>query len=205
MRVGWLALLLVLGLCSAARADVVEPPPTDCIAGSRGFTCHGGVGCEPVHCMLDSDCAAGERCELRSLCVGSFDCFWSGPQPIVTGPCESEPCVAGSMCVNTRYCVRGSAPDSGPPPVDAATTPVDAATPIDAFVAVDSGSTGDAGDGRMLTLGGCGCGVAARGGHPGLLVVALVTLVAWRARRQGRNGRRVWPTRRSRGAEWGRS
>lgn len=173
-----------LALTSAARADVVDMPPTDCPAGSRGFTCHGGVGCAPVNCMLDSDCGTGEVCGLRSLCVGSIDCYWSGTQSIVTGPCESSPCDVGTTCVNTRYCLPAG------PPVDAATL-LDATLPDEDAAAPPEPT--DGGDGRMLTRGGCACragaGRAGGGRASTLVAVAVMTWLA-RTRRAERVRRR---------------
>ena len=53
-------------------ADVVPPPPNDCMEGTRGGTGHGGAYCSPKACSADSECSGGEVCRDVPLCAAEI-------------------------------------------------------------------------------------------------------------------------------------
>ncbi len=120
-----LAGALALSLSSAAaRADAIGPPPTDCPDGTMGDSCHGGQFCHPVTCMTDSDCTAGQTCQVRPFCIVQINCAGgfvdpdASPgmydQPGAQGPCATtSDCDAGATCSMENVCVSASASDSG--------------------------------------------------------------------------------------------
>lgn len=119
-------LLLVLTVASmalvarSARADAVEPPPTNCPDGTVGGSSHSGPYCALDSCSTDTDCASGEVCQPTSLCIGTMGCgglqFDSGPYPdggheppcmlttanasCGTAACASGTCMERSVCVS---------------------------------------------------------------------------------------------------------
>lgn len=113
-------LLLLASLCTIpglARADVVGPDPTDCPLGTRGTSCHGMEYCALRPCSTASECATGEICQSRDLCITSGTCGGrlepdAGPPPPVTvvlGECSGT--CGGGSCEPRMVCV----PDGTPP------------------------------------------------------------------------------------------
>ncbi|HJL18392.1 MAG TPA: MYXO-CTERM sorting domain-containing protein [Sandaracinaceae bacterium LLY-WYZ-13_1] len=119
MRAG-LVLALVCVSPAVAAADVVGPPPDDCVLGAEGTVCHGLEYCRPLDCTSDADCDGGEICQTRDLCIETRTCGGrrlpdSGPPPSVasaTATC-SEACAEGT-CETRNVCV----PDGTPPGTD---------------------------------------------------------------------------------------
>lgn len=110
---------LVLLVPTLASADVVGPDPTDCPVGSQGTSCHGMEYCRPRTCAATTDCAAGEVCQSRDLCITSGSCGGGfidpdagppPPVPVVTASCSGS-CAEGT-CEPTMVCV----PEGSPPP-----------------------------------------------------------------------------------------
>lgn len=152
-RYASLALLLASALgASTAYADAVGPPPTSCPEGSTavGF-CHGPATCQIDECSGDADCATGQVCRPRDLCVVEHCCSGMccaidcGSPPTtydhVSGACAAGRSCSGfgESCETRRVCVAGLPTDAG----------VDAGT--DAGASADAGSDGgadlDAGEG----------------------------------------------------------
>ncbi|MBI4704413.1 MAG: hypothetical protein HY744_25185, partial [Deltaproteobacteria bacterium] len=102
----------------AASADVVQEPPEQCPAGSTGDTSHCGPRCAPRICTDVAQCAAGELCQPRALCLTQMECWPhypedAGPsyQDKVEGPCPAQaPCAVGT-CQTLKVC----APPPPPP------------------------------------------------------------------------------------------
>lgn len=92
-----------------ARADVVFGAPSDCPAGTRGFSNHVAKGCAPADCTSDASCRApGEECALQPLCVRR----WETRSPRGTtssaeadGPCHLGQCREGFVCEVKRRCI----------------------------------------------------------------------------------------------------
>ncbi|MCC6624519.1 MAG: hypothetical protein IT385_24945 [Deltaproteobacteria bacterium] len=108
-----LASLVVLVLAPVARADVVPPPPDDCIEGTRPSTCHGGPHCRPELCPAGDTCTDGFTCQTKRVCTGELQCAgdWGGGEPppktkVVLGECTSS-CTS---CEDLRLCLPAVAP-----------------------------------------------------------------------------------------------
>lgn len=167
LLVGLLAFsLAALGHVASARADALEPPPTDCPEGSAGQTTRRGGYCAWTPCTgacpSDTDgpalvCSGSEV----ALCVQTIEYpaaeVQQGPA-LRTLPAETRqvvlgPCGAGGACGSGQRCER-------------------------ARVCVPPGSSAARG-------GLCAARAAARRGAPGWALAALVGLVALaRARRR---------------------
>lgn len=96
---------------TAALADVVGMPPTDCPAGTRGSSSHCGEYCYAPRCSDDLDCEEGETCEVRELCVVTLRCESSGgpySQEAVEGTCEGGGACSDGSCESVRVCVDES-------------------------------------------------------------------------------------------------
>lgn len=111
-------MLIVLGLSSVARADVVGPPPASCPAGSEPSASHAGPHCDPgTSCTLSAMCGAGEACEAVGLCIQRVPC--GGRLPPDAGPCFEDHvvgnCSAGGTCSTGTCEVRNVcvSPSSG--------------------------------------------------------------------------------------------
>ncbi len=115
--------LLALGMTATAgtaRADAVSPPPEDCMAGTTGDTCHGGIFCRPRDCTDGSQCDFGEVCEDRELCVGQIDCTggWdpeAGPfySDTVEGSCAGGAACTSGTCQTVKVCVPPATSSGG--------------------------------------------------------------------------------------------
>ena len=89
-----------------AAADAVPPPPTNCVEGSYGETCHGGPHCRPRACSDDGGCEPGESCQPLALCIDQIDCGGQGGPFFVdevTGSCPGGSCAEGT-CQGTMVC-----------------------------------------------------------------------------------------------------
>ncbi len=131
-----------------AHADVVEPPPEDCMDGTVGATGHCRPYCAPVPC---SDFCEGKCVELR-LCVETIICaglvdpnedLSRYEQTSVLGTCDDGSCDRGT-CETRSVCstaVSDPAPDAAvdEPPDD---EPLPDDTPSDDTTDADD-TTGD--------------------------------------------------------------
>jgi len=152
MREGFLCLVLLTGFTFEVRADVLGPPPTDCVAGAVGRTARVGEWCEPSVCGEGAPpcpsepfcpthgwpCSAPEpwSCSEQSvaLCVrhetrteyrrpGMEGPARTHEVDVALGPCgEADACPDGSTCERARRCLHAAA-DS----VDEPDSPAEAA------------------------------------------------------------------------------
>ena len=113
------ALVATLAVATA-RADAVPPPPDDCLEGTTGDTCHGGIFCRARGCTDGSQCDGGELCEDRELCVGQVDCAggWdpdAGPSytNTVEATCEGGAACAEGTCQTVKVCVPPTTASGG--------------------------------------------------------------------------------------------
>ena len=97
---------------TTARADAVGPPPADCPEGSRGESCHGSEYCAVASCIGPRDCAFGERCAARELCLGTVMCFGRGTGTTATEVIADGCAGCAGRCENQFVCV-GDALDAG--------------------------------------------------------------------------------------------
>lgn len=146
-----LSALLVSILAGRARADAIGPPPTDCPEGARGASCHGAEYCAVDSCIGPRDCAPGQRCVARELCVDTVRCFGLGGGTSTTRVIADGCAGCGARCESQFVCV-GDAIDAGRR--DAGVLDAGAA---DAG-GMDAGTEGDPGHSRY-----CGCAVPSRG------------------------------------------
>jgi hypothetical protein len=201
-----LALLFALD----ARADAIGPPrPLECPEGAFADTNHCGTVCMPRSCDSVADCAAGETCAVRMLCVEDTPCGgWGGEFPIVYGACGGGACERGD-CRGLATCGPaggprdagpGPTPDGGGPREDAGadrdggggatdgggTTDEDGgSSPTDAGSTVrrDSGAPRVDSGIEVGSDGGCGCRSAgSRSSSLALLALIPIALVFRRAR-----------------------
>lgn len=99
---------------AAARADAVGPPPDNCVAGSRGETCHGGPFCDPDECVNDASCKDGKKCAALKVCAVEIDCRggWSktpAPRTNVKGYCGAGGTCSSGACKTIKACIAPSA------------------------------------------------------------------------------------------------
>ncbi|MCA9605903.1 MAG: hypothetical protein KC619_09935 [Myxococcales bacterium] len=165
-----LAFVLVTTLgASTALADAVGPPPSSCPEGATAVSfCHGPATCEIDECSGDADCASGQVCRPRDLCVVEHCCSGMccaidcGSPPTtydhVSGACAAGRTCSGfgETCETRRVCVAGVATDAG---VDGGTdggaeadAGSDGGADLDAGEGIDAGS--DAGTDAGRTDGG---------------------------------------------------
>lgn len=167
-----------------ARADIVPEPPSDCVDGSAGETCHGGPYCALDLCTTDADCDGGKVCQDHNLCTSTIDCGGgSGPAPttLVTGDC-AEGCPAGSVCGVQKVCVTPSGGTTG------STTGGAGAPAVGGGGGSAAGGSGGGGDDYVVT--GCACaldpGSRALGAAGALLFAAGLAGLGGRRRRRSR-------------------
>jgi len=107
-----LFVVALVACASAARADVVMPPPEVCPDGASGESCHGGEYCRPWTCVDGRRCRGETSCRDFGVCIRQFDCAGRGGPwytDEVIGTCDNgEPC-AGGECKKLLACA--------PPPV----------------------------------------------------------------------------------------
>jgi len=143
------AVVITMG-SATAHADAVPPPPEDCMEGTTGDTCHGGIFCRPRTCTDVSGCNDSELCEERELCIGQIDCTggWdpeAGPfySDTVEGSCPGgAPCVEGT-CQTVKVCVSPSTSSSS------------------GGTSSGGGTTSGSSGGATVVDQGCGCRVGA--------------------------------------------
>ncbi len=154
MRSTWLVLSWVLATMlwiSAARADVIRPPPEQCPDGSRPTSTHAGPHCTPRDCENGEPCDEGLECQRVPLCVVERR-FVSRAGPsstrVIEGACPDGSCAAGE-CQQMPVCVanmgtRGQPAEPTPPPTPTPTstartepTPASTASAEPTPVAVD--------------------------------------------------------------------
>lgn len=117
------AALLALGMtgmAATAQADAVPMPPEDCMEGTTGDSCHGGIYCGPSNCTDGSQCDSGEVCEDRELCIGQIDCTggWdpeAGPfySDTVEGSCAGGAACSSGTCQTLKVCVSPATTSGG--------------------------------------------------------------------------------------------
>jgi len=172
--VGVLALTLQAG---RARADAVPPPPTDCVAGSQGESCHGGAYCTPpTACTTSADCTGGEVCQPTALCIGQMTCYGSfvGPEG---GPSNDPVQTVEGLCTAGACSADGGA----------------ACTTMSVCVSPDGTSSSSGGD--VVVQNGCSCeAVGVSGGSIGLAVLAFAVGLGLSRRRRDSHGQRPGTT-----------
>jgi hypothetical protein len=86
----------------AAQADVVEPPPDDCPAGTEGSSSHCGSYCWPQICVDSSDCTGGKTCQALALCLEQTECgsHWDPDAAPVIINKASRSCASGAACAS---------------------------------------------------------------------------------------------------------
>jgi hypothetical protein len=82
-----------------AAADVVGPPPTDCVPGTRPQTSHSGAYCGPSICNSGSDCPAGVPCRPVGFCQVGIG---------VRGYCDGSGRCAAGTCSTFQVCIAGA-------------------------------------------------------------------------------------------------
>jgi hypothetical protein len=161
-----LAVLVCVAWSRGARADVLSPPPDDCVVGSEGVDCHGPPRCAPLSCAGNGDCDDGWSCQLIDLCIEYDNCNggWGEPNsvPNVTSSCAGGAACASGTCTPSSVCAPGGGPDDA-----------------GADAAVDGG------DETEVERWGCACraGAAPSTALPSVLLVALLGAAVSRARR----------------------
>lgn len=172
------AWLLAAGLVSSmlvgrARADAIGPPPTDCPDGARGAACHGAEYCGIDSCIGPRDCALGQRCVARELCVDTVMCLGRGGGASTTRVLADGCAGCAARCESLFVCV-GDAIDAGRGDTGTLDAGSDAGR-------MDAGGGDDPGHSQY-----CGCAVPSRGAPPpsgwiGLGALLSVTLLRRRS------------------------
>ena len=132
--------------------------PPDCPDGSEGRVCHGAEFCAVDGCISSSECADGDGCVIRELCIETVRCFGGGG-----GGGTTMTTVTGADCAGcagrceSHFVCAGGTPrlDAGRPRVDAGRPPVDAGRR-------DAGRPLDGGPGGREHVTYCGCSVPSR-------------------------------------------
>ncbi|WP_096326016.1 MYXO-CTERM sorting domain-containing protein [Nannocystis exedens] len=165
---------------TTARADVVEEPPADCPAGTKGNTCHGGPFCSPLKCFSDAECTDGATCQDTKGCIGWVDCGGGDggpdPTPTLSSLCDGgEACGAGETCEAIKLCLPVVEPTTGGGSAGGPTSSGTATT--------DAGTASGTGDDPGGSKGGCGsCSADADPGATALALLAIAALVPRRRR-----------------------
>ena len=138
----WLTVMVwsLLGT-SLAWADVVNPPPEDCPAGTQGSTCHGGPHCAPVDCGA-AGCKDGLECREVKYCAGVVNCAGmlmpdEDPSQYDTDAiyttCDADESCDMGTCQAFKVCIEPAVV----PTDDTATTPDDTGPVADAAPAAE--------------------------------------------------------------------
>lgn len=191
-RAGLPLLAGVLLWGTAARGDVIKPPPTNCPAGTKAMSCHGGPHCEPVTCVTDASCKAGLSCQSQQYCIKQINCAggYGGPKykDVAMGTCPGgAPCKVGT-CKAVNVCVakapspdaKPPAPDTKPPAPDSKQPAADTKQPA----ADTKQPAADTGGTKAADSDGCSCELPAGRGSCLLGVLGLLLLIVSRRRRR---------------------
>jgi hypothetical protein len=161
---------------SAASADAIGPPPSDCPDGSEGRSCHGNAYCAVDGCISPAECAFGDGCVVRELCIETVPCFGGAGGTMVTTVTSTGCAGCAGRCESHFVCAGDGAVDAGPPRIDAGRR--DAGRPLD-------GGRLDGGSGGRGHVMYCGCGVPSRRATtPGVLLALGAALAAVLAARR---------------------
>ena len=117
--------LLATGLLlwgTSAGADVIGPPPTNCPAGTKAESCHGGPHCKPEVCVNDASCKLGKSCQAQQYCIHTINCgggYGTKYVDVAKGTCPGgAPCKVGT-CKTVKVCMaKAPTPDAKPPTPD---------------------------------------------------------------------------------------
>ncbi|TNE50738.1 MAG: hypothetical protein EP343_07060 [Deltaproteobacteria bacterium] len=100
--------LAFLGVSWLGHADVVNPAPTSCPAGSTPSTGHVGPHCAPTTCQSNTDCKSGETCREISLCITTETGVHRGGSYTVefahgtcSGTCSKGTCQKAMRCASS--------------------------------------------------------------------------------------------------------
>jgi hypothetical protein len=182
MRVDLGLSIAIFWLCfsGSALADVVNPPPTDCPAGSVGQVSHAGPYCRADDCSADATrCAAPSPCQSQALCsVEIAGASMGGPFTVnnVVGPCAADGTCTKGVCTTQSVCMPTSGAGGAPSAASGGATSTASAS---------SAAGTQSGNGNVSEGSGCGCHVR-RTGSAGALALATLGLLAWNLGRRGR-------------------
>ena len=175
------AAIVALAAGGRALADVLPPPPDDCLAGTRPDSGHGCQYCEPNTCVDDSHCGSGLHCGPAQLCVETVSCCggWGGCDYPESAPAS---CVGGAcsfgICTTLSVCLPGGA-DADADSDAGADADADAGADADADAAGDAraDAAGDGGE-PTVVIGSPGCGCSTTNGVHVLWLVASAAVAA---------------------------
>jgi hypothetical protein len=193
MRVQLLA-SIVLGsllLSSAALADVVEPAPTDCPAGSIGSVSHYGPYCAPNDCSgTAATCESGTACTSQPLCI---EILWdSGVATSPAGKRVLGSCTPGGTCLmgtcGTWSVCMPSAGAGGASAVGGSSSKAGASGRGGSSAASGESSTSNGGEDTGSDSSGCSCRVHPAGsfGAGAALVLGFLAFSLRHTRRANR-------------------
>jgi hypothetical protein len=107
-----------------AFADVVEPPPDECLEGTRPSVSHAGPVCWARECGGENavtTCDGSSTCQPRAYCVRDVVDYRNNLYPDAMGPCDAQGrcatsydrCAPADPCIVTgktlQLCVEGTA------------------------------------------------------------------------------------------------
>jgi hypothetical protein len=101
--VGVVWFVVASGIVHGAGADVIGPPPTDCVPGTLPRSSHGAAYCVPWTCVTGAGCPAGVACRSQPFCV-----VGSGTSPAVQGYCDANGHCATGTCEAFQVCIAGA-------------------------------------------------------------------------------------------------
>jgi hypothetical protein len=167
-----------------ALADVVNPPPTDCPAGSFGEVSHAGPYCRADDCSADATgCAAASPCQSQALCsVEIAGASMGGPFTVnnIVGPCAADGTCTEGVCKTLSVCMPTGGAGGAP----------SAASGGAASTSSTSSAAGTQSGNRNTSEGsGCSCHVP-RSGSAAASALATFGLFAWTLSRRRRNDAR---------------
>lgn len=109
-----LGLAVLGGAIATVHADVVDPPPMSCPAGSTPSTGHSGPYCAPRSCVTGGVCPGGGTCTAVRQCIETRAC--GGQTFPDAAPCTIEnlvgPCSADGSCAVGVCMLRGACPST---------------------------------------------------------------------------------------------